>query len=767
MKPLRVLPAALLVFALARARADNDSVGELPSAAPPAARLAPASASIDAPRPPLEHVRPSVELIQSCRAEISNEPDGKAKADVLGALADLEAGAAQVSPEERQGWIDGHLGGFNAAVRELESGAPPSLALKAERNAAMLNGRADRWDESKEFAGKALERDPNDRISLVVRARANVGLQDYADAYADAARAAKVDPGMASAYTARAAAEYGMAQYLQALEDAKRALALDSLDATAYDIMKLSEGRTRLAAPDFGAGAAPQASYTVEREYHGMMQQLSQVEKSRQIPDTDIRPEAVTRLVTSAGAKLTVKDYWGAIAEADRALAQDPGNARALYYRAAAHNLLGQYPGAIEDATKGLIAKPTDVNLLDARSWAFDRMGLLDDAVADAHHALELDPRDAYALVNRAYADEQRRDYAAMLEDYRAAARLEPQFEPDYLDAARRHGLEEQAPAYGRARAETSTPRARTFGVVLLSSLAGGLLIALGLLHVGTAVREERTRTRALATPPRALESEYEIGRPIGQGGMGVVYRGYDRKLKRPVAIKTLRDEFKLDDAAKSGFLEEARTVAELHHPAIVAIHNIVEDERGVSLVFELLEGRPLDEAIAERGRLSVAEAKRVLRPVCAALEYAHAQGVVHRDLKPSNVMLLTDGSVKVLDFGISRHAAGATKKPVTQSIVGTPHYMAPEQESGIVRKESDLFSLGAVLYEAVTGARPFEGPLPVKLARGYRRASSRVPGLPPQLDALIDRALEPDPDKRIESAAQFWLALSEIPDAA
>jgi tetratricopeptide (TPR) repeat protein len=774
MKPLCVLLAASLLSALPRARAQNDQVSDAPAeiATPsPAMRGIPVpvenatpSVQPEASHPPLEHVKPSVELIKSCRAELAAEPDGKSKADVLGALSDLENGAAQVAPEQRQGFIDGHLGGFNAAVLELDRDAPGSLALKAERNAAMLNGRADRWQESRDFAGKALARDPNDLISLVVRARANVGLQDYARAYADAARAMKVDPNMASAYTARAAAEYGMGQYLQALEDSKRALALDSLDATAFDIMKLSEGRTHLSAPNFGGGA-PQVSDSVEREYHGMMQQLSQVEKSRQIPDEEIRPASVSRLVESAGAKLSVKDYWGALAETDKALAVDPSDARALYFRAAAHNLLGEYGGAVEDATKGLTIRPTNVDLLDARSWALDRMGRLDDAVADAHHALELDPRDAYALVNRAFADEQRRDYAAMLEDYRAAALMDPQFGPDYRDAARRHGL--AAPPLPGERAPApdsgSPPRARTFGVVLLSSLAGGLLIALGLLHVGSAVREERTRSAA----PNILERDYEIGKPIGQGGMGVVYRGFDRKLKRPVALKTLRDEYQLDAAAKAGFLEEARTVAELHHPSIVAIYNIVDDPRGIALVFELLEGRPLDEAIAERGRLRISEIKRVLRPVCDALEYAHAHGVVHRDLKPSNVMLLSDGGVKVLDFGISRHAAGAAKNPVTQTVVGTPHYMAPEQEYGVVRKESDLFSLGTVLYEATTGARPFEGSAAIKLARGYRRASSRVPGLPRELDALIDRALEPDPDKRISSAAEFWLALCEIPEAA
>ena len=247
---------------------------------------------------------------------------------------------------------------------------------------------------------------------------------------------------------------------------------------------------------------------------------------------------------------------------------------------------------------------------------------------------------------------------------------------------------------------------------------------------------------------------------------MGVVYEATDRKLNRPVAVKMLRDEYKLDDSAKAGFMAEARTVAELHHPAIVDIHNIVEDERGLYLIFERLDGRTLDQIIWDRKRLTLSEIKRILKPVCEALEYAHAHDVVHRDLKPANVMLTKDGGVKVVDFGISRHAARAGgKASTTQTITGTPHYMAPEQEYGFVQKENDVFSLGAVLYEMVTGVRPYEGSHQAKLAKGYIRVSTRVPGAPLELDVLIDRALEPDPEKRIPSPGQFWLALSSIPD--
>jgi eukaryotic-like serine/threonine-protein kinase len=291
------------------------------------------------------------------------------------------------------------------------------------------------------------------------------------------------------------------------------------------------------------------------------------------------------------------------------------------------------------------------------------------------------------------------------------------------------------------------------------------MLVALGILHVSSLSKKP---VLAVPAPPPApatgIEAAYTLGKPLGQGGMGIVYEAYDRKLKRNVAIKMLRDEYKLDDSAKASFMEEARTVAELHHPAIVDIHNIIEDDRGLYLVFERLQGRTLDVVLAEKKRLPLSEIKDVLKPVCEALDYAHGHDVVHRDLKPSNVMLTDDG-VKVLDFGISRHAARAGKANTTQTVTGTPHYMAPEQEYGIVRKENDVFSLGAVLYEMVTGVRPYEGAHQAKLAKSYIRASTRAHGAPLQLDMLIEESLEPDADKRLKSPAEFWRRLSAVPN--
>jgi tetratricopeptide (TPR) repeat protein/tRNA A-37 threonylcarbamoyl transferase component Bud32 len=765
--PLPLLLSLLVCTALARAQDDADRDAPVGGRAPavvgwrvPSAALGQAAFS--------QPAAVSEDRLKIFRAELSSEPDGKTKSDLLGALSDLEDGAAKAKPEDRQRWIDGHLGTFNETLRTLGPDAPPELIKKAAKAAAKLNNAAQRWEDARGFASRALEFDPDDHDALISRSQAGAGLADFARAYADAERATKLAPDAAGAYTARAAASYGLGNYLQAVEDARRALALNPEDKEAFLLMKLSEGRTRASAPQFEKSAQPQLADSVEREYHGMVQQLNQVEERRLAPVEEPGPGAVARMTASAGSKLSVKDYWGAIDDADKALALDPSNARALYFRAAAHNLTGEYGDAARDATRGLEIKPSDSALHDTRAWAYNRMGRFVDAIADAHRSLEVDPKDAYAFANRAYADEQRGDYPAMAEDYKAAAALNAQFEPTYVDAARRHGLTPEARGSGNGALEAKLERrrqkrVRSFATIIASSLLGGLLIALGILHVNASLREKKKPT--LPIPKTGIEESYALGEPIGHGGMGIVYEAVDRKLRRAVAIKMLRDEYKLDDAAKAGFMTEARTVAELHHPAIVDIHNIIEDERGLYLIFERLEGRTLDQVIGDGRPMRLSEIKRVLKPVCAALEYAHGQDVVHRDLKPSNIMLTSEGGVKVLDFGISRHAARAGKAATTQTVTGTPHYMAPEQEYGIVQKENDVFSLGAVLYEMVTGVRPYEGPHQAKLAKQYVRAGLRVEGAPPELDALIDRCLEPDPEKRMKSPAQFWLALSEIRD--
>ncbi len=709
-------------------------------------------------------------MLRDLKMIVTGAPDGKAKTDLGFVVDDLLKGADAAKPGEQQAWIDGHLGELNAVIRSMSKDSPKMLGAQAAAQAAALNNRAERWKDGRELAGIALDFDPTDKDALINRSHASTKLGDPARGYADADAVLRRAPNTGAAWTARntgaawtarASASYALGNFLQALEDARRALAVDPNDKTAFLLMKLSEGRTA-AAPQFESASLAQS---VEREYHGMVQQLNQVEAIRQAPPEHPAEKAIRRFVETSGSKLAVKDYHGAIGEADKALELEPDNSDALFYRAAAQNLLGRYGDAERDASRGLTISPSAAHLRDARSWAYIRMGRFTDAVADANHSLEIDPKNPYAFANRGHASEGRGDYEAMAADLKAAAELNGQFEPDYRDSTRRHGLTPAQLTRERMELpflEKIAPRTRSFGVVLAFTLAGGLLIGFGLMHVNNSLRDTGAKKPLL---PSGIEQRYEIGKAIGQGGMGVVYEARDKRLKRPVAIKMLREEFQLDDAAKKSLVEEATTVAELHHPSIVEIHSVEQDERGLYLVFERLEGRTLDELITEQKLLPLSEIKRVLGPVCAALTYAHAHDVVHRDLKPGNVMLTKDGGVKVLDFGISRHAALRGNAATTQSVVGTPHYMAPEQEYGVIRRENDVFALGAVLYEMVTGVRPYDGTTPAKLAKSYLRPSTRVNGLSPELDALVDRALEPDPDKRISTPGEFWTALEAISD--
>ena len=763
-----IAPLALsFLFVLTAASAADDKADAPASTPPPAAlnwRVAPADAT-PGPGSYLSDlsVNPSRGLLRDFKMTLEGAPASKAKEALSVVIDDMIQSADAVKPAEQQIWIDNHLGELNNTIRHLPDDAPKAFAAQAAAQAAALNNRAERWQEGRELADIALNYDPTDKDALISRSQASSALSDYARGYADADAVLRRHQSEGRAWTARAAASYGLGNYLQAVEDARRALAIDPNDKTAYWLMRLSEGRTA-AAPKFDNSSLAQS---IEREYHGMVQQLNQVEALRHAPPERPSAKAVRRFIETAGSKLAVKDYHGAIGESDKALELEPDNSDALFYRAAAQNLLGRYGDAERDASRGLSIAPSAAILRDARSWAYIRMGRYSDAIADANHSLEIDPKNPYAFANRGHAHEGRGDYEAMAADLKAAAELNSQFEPDYRDSTRRHGL---IPAQlGReARAlpligDRLSPRARSFGVVLLFTLAGGLLIGFGLMHINNGLRGDRDKK---LPPPAGIEQHYELGKAIGHGGMGVVYEARDKRLKRRVAIKMLREEFLLDDAAKKSLIEEAAMVAELRHPSIVDIHGIEQDERGLYLVFERLEGCTLDEVITERKSLPLQEIKRVLGPVCSALSYAHGRGVVHRDLKPGNVMLTKDGGVKVLDFGISRHAALSGKAAVTtQTVVGTPHYMAPEQEYGVIRRENDVFALGAVLYEMVTGSRPFDGTTPAKLAKSYLRPSTRVPGLSPELDALVDRALEPDPDKRIPPPAEFWAALERLDD--
>jgi serine/threonine-protein kinase len=281
----------------------------------------------------------------------------------------------------------------------------------------------------------------------------------------------------------------------------------------------------------------------------------------------------------------------------------------------------------------------------------------------------------------------------------------------------------------------------------------------------GAATRRDGGRRLAAvpgATPlsPRLLDGTYEIVREIGRGGMGIVYEGRDRRLDRQVAVKEMRRDLGLNGGERRLFLDEARLSASLHHPFIVDIYAVIEDGADIFLVFEYVSGRTLQEQLDRDGPLRPAAIVEPLRQICAALAYAHSCRVIHRDLKPSNVMTTTHGFAKIMDFGIARQIKDtAARRSVSQvDTSGTAPYMAPEQELGRSDVRSDVFALGATLYELLSGRLPFQGPnfYLQKEREMLTPLRDESPQTPACLAAAIEKCLRFDPDQRFQTIDEF-----------
>lgn len=277
----------------------------------------------------------------------------------------------------------------------------------------------------------------------------------------------------------------------------------------------------------------------------------------------------------------------------------------------------------------------------------------------------------------------------------------------------------------------------------------------------------------------RALAGSYELQGEIGRGGMGIVYRARDLKLKRPVAIKVLPPELAYRSDIRTRFLREAETAAQLSHPNIVPIHSV--DERGgiVYFVMECVEGENLAVRLQRQGRLDPEEVRRIVIEVARALAYAHEQGVVHRDIKPDNILLQRrDGRVMVTDFGIARAVTerGDARLTATGMAIGTPAYMSPEQSAGerAIDGRSDLYSLGVVAYQMLVGEPPFDAPstpaLLVKhLSEEPEPIQSRRSDVPGDLARAVMICLAKRPEDRFPSAAALVTALEsrDVPELA
>lgn len=266
------------------------------------------------------------------------------------------------------------------------------------------------------------------------------------------------------------------------------------------------------------------------------------------------------------------------------------------------------------------------------------------------------------------------------------------------------------------------------------------------------------------------LDGRYLIQAKIASGGTSTVYRGLDTRLDRPVAVKVMDSRYAGDEQFLTRFQREARTVARLKDPGLVAVYDQGSDGRHPFLVMELIEGGTLRELLGERGPMPPYAVAAVLRPVLGGLAAAHRAGLVHRDVKPENVLISDDGEVKIADFGLVRAvaAAGITS---TSVILGTAAYLSPEQvRDGDASPRSDVYSAGILAYELLTGRTPFTGDSALSIA--YRRLDTDVPapsasidGVPAQFDQFVERATARDPADRYADAAEMGADLDAIAD--
>ena len=263
------------------------------------------------------------------------------------------------------------------------------------------------------------------------------------------------------------------------------------------------------------------------------------------------------------------------------------------------------------------------------------------------------------------------------------------------------------------------------------------------------------------------FDGRYRIQRKLGAGGMADVYLAEDQELGRRVAIKILNARHGNDDQFIERFRREAKNAAALNHPNIVSIYDRGEAEDTYYIAMEFLDGRTLKELVVSRGAAPINVAIEYARQILSALRFAHRHGIVHRDIKPHNVLVDGEGRVKVTDFGIAR--AGTSQMTETGSIVGTAQYLSPEQaRGGEVDQRSDLYSLGIVLYELLTGKTPFDGETPVEIAMKHlsntpKPPSQLRPDVPRELDMVVMRALAKNPDDRYQSADEMEADLERV----
>ena len=266
----------------------------------------------------------------------------------------------------------------------------------------------------------------------------------------------------------------------------------------------------------------------------------------------------------------------------------------------------------------------------------------------------------------------------------------------------------------------------------------------------------------------KRLDSRYEIHEIIGVGGMSVVYKAYDNVDDRIVAVKILKEEFANDDEFVRRFKNESKAIAVLSHPNIVKVYDVSFGDKIQYIVMEYVDGITLKEYIQKQGIITWNDAVYFISQILKALQHAHDKGIVHRDIKPQNIILLSTGEIKVTDFGIARFSRTETRT-LTENAIGSVHYISPEQAKGELTDErADIYSLGVVFYEMLTGTVPFEADSAVSVALmqvrdDAKRLTDINPDIPIGLEQICFHAMQKNPLERYQTATEMLLDLEEV----
>ena len=460
---------------------------------------------------------------------------------------------------------------------------------------------------------------------------------------------------------------------------------------------------------------AQQNAIIVEGPFGSAKKQLSAQEESRKIDNINKKVEELKEAIKE-------EDYTFVQETALNLLAQDAQDPRIERLLALSYERQSNCKNAIYYASQAIARQPSDAQAYAVRASCYYKNGDTLRAGEDIETALTLNPNYLFA-----------KDLKKLIDNY------ENQIVKSKIKARNKKRLPSWFLPY----------------LLCVLAIVGFLLF----LHFKAlyALRDKK----GTAYQGINIKEKYQFIRQIGEGGMGKVYEAYDNVLKRKVAVKRIRPELLKNDYIREQFLAEARMVAMLRHPCIVEIYTVIETANSLYLVFEYVDGQTLETRLDIDNNLSLEQAKDIFSSVCKGLAYAHSQDIVHCDLKPGNIMIADSGIAKVMDFGVAKKVASGAKKEA-KNLAGTPAYMSPEQQQGIMSKQSDIYSLAVCLYETLCGQVPWsiEG-FDVETKK-IVPLSKLLPDIPPSVDALIERCLKEDPKERVQSVEEFWERLSK-----